>query len=159
MTPFPTRAKVTGKQAHIMIIIDTRVCEVMERDPAVVRKDETVTQVAESMAKFDLRVIVVKDGDKVVGILTDHDIVARCVAESKPLSTPVHSIMSSSIAPVHPDMHIMEALDIMHKREIHRLAVVEHIDKKQVLVGIITEGDIKRRIFTDISELLKKAAI
>jgi CBS domain-containing protein len=80
------------------------------------------------------------EGGRPVGIVTDRDIVAHVVAESRdPSSTTVDDIASHELVTIGPDQDVDEARGLMAQHELDRILVVEG-DR---LVGIISEADIR----------------
>lgn len=96
------------------------------------------------------------------GIITDRDIVLRCVAsESDPSTTPVKEIMSRSVLTASPNDDVSRLCEIMSTAQIRRVPVVEH----EKLVGIVALGDMAKepvcdmeaaKALTDISSNLRK---
>jgi CBS domain-containing protein len=99
---------------------------------------DNVFEVAVKMKEHDVGAIPVVDGDTLVGIITDRDIVVRGVAEKKPGSSRVEEVMSGKLVTVSPETSTDEATRLMAEHQIRRLPVVEG-DK---LVGIVSLGDI-----------------
>ncbi|MFD2443391.1 CBS domain-containing protein [Bacillus sp. CGMCC 1.16607] len=107
---------------------------------------DNVFEVASKMKEWNVGAIPIVDGERLVGMITDRDIVVRGVAEKHPGSTKVEDIMSSEhLVTVSPDTNTKEAAQLMAKHQIRRLPVVEG-DK---LVGIVALGDLAVRELTD----------
>jgi CBS domain-containing protein len=81
---------------------------------------------------------VVEDG-KLVGIVTDRDIVVRSVADGRDASSPVSDAMTTEIFSVRPDDFVFEAIRMMGDKQVRRIPVV---DDNGVLAGIIAMADI-----------------
>ncbi len=98
-----------------------------------------LNEVASMMKRHGVGVLPVCDDSKLVGVITDRDIVISCVAASMDVKAcQVREFMTSNPITVTPDMDIEEAARIMGKEQVHRLPVVEG-DK---LVGMLSLGDI-----------------
>ncbi|MED1469660.1 CBS domain-containing protein [Bacillus salipaludis] len=106
---------------------------------------DNVYEVAVKMKELNVGAIPIVDNDKLVGMITDRDIVLRCVAEKHPASSKVEDIMSNDLITVSPDASSREAAKLMAEHQIRRLPVVEG-DK---LVGIVSLGDFAIRDLTD----------
>src|SRR5262249_22501216 len=98
------------------------------------------------MKEEDTGAIPVLDEDELVGIITDRDIVVRCIAEGKDATeTNVEDILSESLVTIEPDADIEVAARLMSERQIRRLPVVED----GLLVGVLSLGDIAVKEFDD----------
>jgi CBS domain-containing protein len=106
---------------------------------------DNVFEVAVKMKELNVGAIPILDQDKLVGMITDRDIVVRGVAEKHPGSTKVEDIMSNDLITITPDATTKEAAKLMSEHQIRRLPVVEG-DK---LVGIVSLGDFAIRELTD----------
>jgi CBS domain-containing protein len=100
---------------------------------------DNVYEVAVKMKEHDVGAIPVVDGETLVGIITDRDIVVRGVAEKKPGSSKVEEVMSGKLVTVSPETSADEAARLMAEHQIRRLPVVEGDNK---LVGMVSLGDI-----------------
>jgi CBS domain-containing protein len=91
------------------------------------------------MRDRDIGDILVMEGDRLQGIVTDRDIVVRCVADGKDLSSAtLADAVSSDLVTVTPDTEITAAAQLMADRAIRRLPVVE--DGRPV--GVVSLGDL-----------------
>ena len=115
--------------------------EVMTEQPKSCSRDASVRDVAKLMAQEDVGPIPVVDGDRLVGIVTDRDLVIRVLAEGRdPESTTVGEVASSDPVTLSPDADIDEGLELLAQNQVRRLLVVEG-DR---LVGIVAQADIAR---------------
>ena len=120
-----------------------RVRDVMTANPATVSEKDSIRDVARIMAREDTGIVPVVDGKKIVGLITDRDIVVRLVAEGKDLANSrVKEVMSRSVRSVKEDTPISEVLDLMSNAQIRRVPVV---NQNNELVGILSIGDIASR--------------
>lgn len=124
--------------------------ELMATDVATCMPSDSIEDVARKMRNSDVGSIPVIDGDKLVGIVTDRDIVIRSVAEGN-TGAKVADLMSSSLVTGKPDMSVHEAAEKMAREEIRRLPIVDN-DK---LVGMVALGDLAAR--TQFSPMAGKA--
>ena len=114
--------------------------DVMTPNPECVTEKDSIQDVARIMKKQDTGVVPVVDGKKVIGMVTDRDIVVRGIAEGKDCSSlRVNEIMTKHVRSVKEDASVSEVLDLMSKAEIRRVPVV---NDKNELVGIVSLGDV-----------------
>jgi CBS domain-containing protein len=118
----------------------TKACDVMTPNPVAVSEKDSIREVAQIMAREDTGVVPVVDGKKVIGMITDRDIVVRLVAEGKdPANARVNEAMSKNVRAVKEDTLVNEVLRVMSNSQIRRVPVVNSSDE---LVGIVSIGDI-----------------
>lgn len=113
----------------------------MAKDCKTVTLQDNVHEIAVIMAENDIGfvpVVEVEDKTKLVGGVTDRDLVVRGLAQKRPGSCPVSDVMSETLITVSPDTDAEEAADIMAQHQVRRLPVVE--DGR--LVGVISLGDL-----------------
>jgi CBS domain-containing protein len=120
--------------------------EIMTRNVESCSLLDNIYEVAVKMKELNVGAIPIVDEDKLVGMITDRDIVVRGVAEKRPGSTKVEQVMSGdSLITVTPDTTSKEAAELMAEHRIRRLPVVENGN----LVGIVALGDFAVRKLTD----------
>lgn len=124
-----------------------KVSEIMTNDVVTVTPQDNVCEVAVKMKENDTGFIpVVEGGDKLIGVITDRDLVIRGIAEKRPGSTAVDEVMTKGIKTASRDMSVDEAAELMAQQQIRRLPVCEG-DR---LIGIVSIGDMAvRNIFAD----------
>ncbi len=129
---------------------DIPVKEIMTRDVCKANIDESVHSIAKKMVEYGVGSAVIMDGNKPVGIVTEKDLIVKVVAKNKsPASVMVKEVMSSPLITIRPTTSVREAAEIMMKKGIRRLPVVNDAGE---LVGIITDNDILG-ISLDLGEL------
>jgi CBS domain-containing protein len=115
--------------------------DVMTSNPTSCEPSSTVLDAAKVMAQEDVGPVPVVEGGRVVGIVTDRDLVVRVLAEGRdPSSTTLGEILSSDLVTVQPDSDLNEALQLMAQSQVRRLPVVEG----EQLVGIVAQADVAR---------------
>jgi CBS domain-containing protein len=118
----------------------TTVADVMTRDVRTMTPNDSVVDAARCMDQMNVGVIPVCDGEKLVGMVTDRDIVVRGVAAQGELkSMKLADVMSAHVRCVHAEDDIDQVLGEMADAQIRRMPVVDGSDR---LVGIVTLGDI-----------------
>jgi CBS domain-containing protein len=115
------------------------VSEVMTAQVAAATPRNTISEVARMMAKVESGAIPVTDDGKVVGLITDRDIVLRVVAEDLPASTAVADVMTTGVETCKEGDNVADATARMGSRQIRRLVV---LDERGGLAGMLSLGDI-----------------
>ena len=115
--------------------------DVMTSDPECVSTGDDLKEVARIMKERDTGVVpVVDDGNKIIGLITDRDIVVRGLAEGKDLAQcRVDELMTKQVRSVREDAPVDEVLTLMQSAEIRRVPVVNGDNE---LIGIVSIGDI-----------------
>ena len=116
--------------------------DIMTKNPTAANKEMTLPEVAGLMRDGDFGVlpVVEKETNRLVGILTDRDIVVRAVAEGKNITeTTVGETMSEKLYTATPDDFVFDAVRTMGERQVRRIPIV---DNEGVLQGIIAMADI-----------------
>lgn len=109
------------------------------RDVATVDHHDSVLAAAKLMNQRKIGAVVVRDGERVVGIFTERDILNRVVAAGlSPGETPVGKVMTSPMAVCRRDTRLAECKSVMTQKRIRHLPVVE----EGKLYGLISIGDI-----------------
>jgi CBS domain-containing protein len=111
----------------------------MTPSPQTVSPSMNAADAAGLMRSEDIGVLPVVDDGKLVGLVTDRDLVLRVVAERKdPTEVQIGDILTRSPVTVTPDMKLSEARELMEQHKIRRLPVM----KGDELVGILSLGDV-----------------
>ena len=122
--------------------MNKKVKDLMTPGPTVVKPDDSVAQAATLMKQEDCGSLPVVANGKLVGIVTDRDIVIRAIAGGKdPRSTKISEVMTADPSTISPDASDDEAEKLMAKSQVRRLPVVEG----GKLVGIIVTAQLARR--------------
>ncbi len=109
--------------------------------PAIrISASEPVSVAARTLEHYNIGALPVCDeGGKLCGVVTDRDIVVRCLAgDRRPENTPIRQIMTGRVETVTPDTDAREAARLMGARQIRRLPVVEN----GRLLGMVSLGDL-----------------
>jgi len=124
--------------------------DIMSKDVRVVRPDTSMKEVVATLNKFDIGSILVMQGDRPVGIITERDILRRLVEPClAPEALTARQIMTSPVMTISETASIEEAAKLMAKKRIKRLPVMD--DGK--IVGIVSFTDIVFKVPTLISML------
>jgi len=115
-----------------------KVKQIMTTDVSTVSPSDTVTKAASIMGQLNVGSVPVTDNNKVVGIVTDRDIILRGVAKGNDSNQKISEVMTTNIKCATPEMDIHTVADIMAENQVRRLPVVE----SDILVGIVAIGDL-----------------
>ncbi len=116
------------------------VSEIMTTDFEMIDSTCSLTEAAEKMKSLNVGFLPVREGTRLIGLLTDRDIVIRGLAEGRdPGSTQVKDILSSEVVYCYDDDSVEDAARLMEDNQIRRLIIVNH---DQTPVGIVSIGDI-----------------
>jgi CBS domain-containing protein len=118
-----------------------KVSEVMTADVKIADPSRTIQDAAKLMDKSDCGSLPVGENDRLIGMITDRDIVIRAVAAGLPPSTPIREVMSSDVKYCFEDEDLEEVADNMGDIQLRRLPVL-NADKR--IVGIVSIGDVAR---------------
>jgi len=123
-----------------------------DSDVCTIGPDKTVLDAAALMNHCRIGAVVVIDGDKIVGIFTERDVMNRVVAEEKDAATTaIRDVMTTKVAFCEQDTTLEACRGVMTKHKIRHLPVVE--DGK--LRGMISSGDILARRLLEHEETIK----
>jgi CBS domain-containing protein len=118
-----------------------KVSKIMTRDVRLVHPDHSIREAASLMAEIDAGALPVGANDRLVGMVTDRDIVIRALAHGSSVNTKVDVIMSREVLYCFDSDEVDDVARNMGKARVRRLAVLNR-DKR--LVGIVSLGDIAR---------------
>lgn len=116
-----------------------KVKDMMSSPVIQIRPEESVSVASRTLTNYNIGVLPVCDGDRLCGLVTDRDIVTRCLAAGRdPVSTTVREIMTGQILAVGPETDAGTAAHLMGRQQVRRLPVVEN----GKLCGMLSLGDI-----------------
>jgi CBS domain-containing protein len=116
-----------------------KISEVMTRDVHIASPNQTIREVADEMAKADIGSLPVGENDRLVGIITDRDIVLRAVAKGRDPKTTVRDVMTERIQYCYEDDDVVGVAENMAHLGVRRLPVLNH---DQRLVGIVALSNV-----------------
>jgi CBS domain-containing protein len=118
----------------------SKVADVMTQRPRAVTPQTPLSEVTEVMETDDVGAVPLVEGDRLVGIVTDRDIVVRAIAKGKdPRGMPASEVSSRELLTVSPDDDLSDALKLMAQYQVRRLAVTAEDDR---LVGVVSQADV-----------------
>jgi CBS domain-containing protein len=120
-----------------------QVAEVMTRGVRAMAPNDDVQLAAKAMDELNVGVIPICEGERVVGMVTDRDIVLRAVAHDMTASaTPLSEVMTELVQACYEDQPLEEAVERMEHAQIRRIPV---LDRQERLVGMLSLGDAATR--------------
>lgn len=120
--------------------------DIMSTDCVTVNLQDNIYEIAVKMKQNDIGFIPVVEGDKLIGVVTDRDLVVRGYADKHSGSSAVKDVMSEDVTTITPDMSVDEAAKLMASNKIRRLPVVDN----GKLVGVVAIADLAvREIFVN----------
>ena len=123
-----------------------KVKDIMTKNVVYVSPTTTITEAAQLMQKHNIGSLPVVDQNKVVGMITDRDIVVRNVAHgTDPHNTKVQDVMTSRVETANPDMDVDDVAAKMSSVQVRRMPVVEN----NQLVGMVALGDLATNPLSD----------
>ena len=132
------------------------ISDVMVKDVATMSVNETVFSAAKNMFEKRVSCIIVLDGDKVAGILTETDFLKRIAAKKREIAhVKIARLMTSPVISISPDTSVLQAGTIAEENHVKKLPVIDN----GKLVGIITQTDLVRVLtyygmWRDIEEIM-----
>ena len=133
--------------------------DIMSKKPTFLSPSATIKEAANEMLNHDFGFIPVGENDRLIGAVTDRDIVVKAVAEGKdPNKTTLKDVMSEGIQFCFETDDLEKITNKMEKLQIRRLVV---LDKDKRMTGIISLGDIvtkskDARISSELTEAVSK---
>ena len=116
-----------------------KVKKLMSCDVQVTSPDKTIQEAAQQMQKGDFGMLPVEAHGRLVGAISDRDIVVRAVAEGREPDTEVREIMSKGVVSAFEDDSVVKVAKIMSDNQIRRLPI---LNANKHLVGIVPLGDL-----------------
>ncbi len=120
-----------------------KVRDLMTKPAIHISPNESVEVAARTLTHYNIGILPVCSGDgKLCGLVTDRDLVTRCLASGKrPSQTAVREVMTGRVIAVQPDMESGVAAHLMGRQQVRRLPVVE----EGRLCGVVSLGDLAKR--------------
>jgi CBS domain-containing protein len=116
--------------------------DVMTSNPCTIDADQTVAYAARMLKQENVGIAPIVEGNRLVGTLTDRDIVVRIVADGRdPQMVKVREVASTDLVTVDPQQDLDEALRLMASHQVRRLPVVEEDGR---VVGVLAQADVAK---------------
>ncbi len=132
-----------------------KVKDAMHKGAVWVSPDTSIMEIAKKMHEQDIGAVPVGENDRLIGMVTDRDIVCRAIAAHKDISKlKARDVMTKGITFCRNENNLEEALQLMEQKKIRRLPV---IDENKRMVGILSLGDISHRASKNLTADVVKA--
>jgi CBS domain-containing protein len=118
-----------------------RISDIMTTECVTLTPNDNIYQAAVAMRDHDIGFLPVVEGRRLIGVVTDRDLVIRGYAEKHSGSSSIMEVITKDVLTVSPNLSVDEAASIMAEKQIRRLPVVENGELK----GIIALGDLAVR--------------
>ena len=133
--------------------------DVMTRDPVAALSADTVAMVAQIMKERDIGPVPVvqdKSSRKLIGIVTDRDIVTRLIATGRnPLEARAADAMTKNTVTINADANVSDAVNRMEDHQIRRILVVDNDGR---CVGILAQADVALHAEHEVNELVSEVS-
>ena len=116
-----------------------QVSEIMSPHSLTATPDRTIRDAAEIMQRMDTGFLPIGENDRLVGTVTDRDIVVKGIAKDKTSDSPLRDVMSTDVLFCYDDQEVAEVARNMGDCQVRRMPVV---DRDKRLVGVISLGDL-----------------
>ncbi|HTF86332.1 MAG TPA: CBS domain-containing protein [Cellvibrio sp.] len=113
--------------------------DVMTTDVKTLAPDQSIREAASLMADIDSGALLINEGDRLVGMVTDRDIAIRAVAKGLDCDTPIREVMSNTIRYCFDDESVQDVAQNMAENEMRRMPV---LNREKRLVGVVSLGNI-----------------
>lgn len=120
-----------------------KIKEIMTKEVEIVHPGESLKDAARKMRVRDVGFLPICEGDQLIGVLTDRDIILRATADGMdPNASIERDLITAPIVYCYEDQDVETAAQLMEEHQIRRVAVVSRDDNR--LVGVVSLGDISR---------------
>lgn len=115
--------------------------EIMTSDVEIIHPNDTLQTAAKKMRDRDIGFLPVCDGDRLIGVLSDRDVIVRALAEGMDSKAIVgRDLVTSPAIYCFDDQSVEEAAKLMHDNQIRRLVILHRGDKR--MIGVVSLGDL-----------------
>ncbi len=103
-----------------------KVQEITVRPPVTAAADTTILQAAQLMSRQAVGSLIITEGDRLIGIVTDRDLVIRALARGLPLDTRIDDIMSMNVIALDAAADVRDAMSAFGHHAVRRLPIIDH---------------------------------
>ena len=124
----------------------------MSRNLIIINDNTSISEVARIMKEKDIGFIPISNDNKIIGVITDRDIVVNAISNKCSLDTPVKEYATKNVISVNIDDNVSKILNVMRKNKVKRVLV----NDEHKLVGIVSFSDILNNNEFDILNTMKE---
>jgi CBS domain-containing protein len=128
-----------------------RAVDAVRKPVTTISGDASIAEAAQLMDSRVIGALVVVDGERPVGMVTDRDITVRGVGRGMPADARVDAVMSPGVIAIDADVELRQALPILHSHAIRRLPLV----RDGQVVGMLTTDDLLIDLVADLGEIVR----
>ena len=125
---------------------------IMSRNLIIMNDNTSISEVARIMKEKDIGFIPISNDNKIIGVITDRDIVVNAISNKCNLDTPVKEYTTKNVISVNIDDNVSKILNVMRKNKVKRVLV----NDEHKLVGIVSFSDILNNNEFDILNTMKE---
>jgi CBS domain-containing protein len=125
--------------------------EAIRKNPVTIGVGETVTAAAERMDREAVGALVVVDGERPVGIVTDRDLVVRGMTRRLPSDSRVDFVMSTELITMDADADLRDAVRLFSQHAIRRIPLMDG----ERMAGMLTMDDLVIDLVSDLADLAR----
>jgi CBS domain-containing protein len=143
--------KIFGEKGGSMLTAQN-ILEIKGKDVWTISPDDSVFDALRLMARVDVGALMVMDGNKLIGIISERDYARKVILVGKSSKeTLVKEIMTKKVVTIHPMQTCEECMDLMTKNQIRHLPVMDDGE----LIGVVSIGDVVKHIIYKQREAIK----
>jgi CBS domain-containing protein len=131
-----------------------RMYELSSKDPVTIAPDATLQDAARLMNEANVGALLVMDGDRLAGIVTDRDIVVRGVGAGTPADARIDSTMTTDVVTIDADADAHDAYELLNTHAIRRLPLT----RDGAVVGVVALDDLVLGLAADLARLARPVA-
>lgn len=140
------------QSAPTSMLMELEVGQIISRAPVTASPDMHIVDAARLMTNERLSSLLLVEDSKLTGIITDHDLRSRCIAQGQSPEQPVRAIMTPQPHTINSHAQVADALLLMNQQNVHHLPIVD--DDR--LVGIISSNELIRHQSSDPVHLVRR---
>ena len=134
------------------MVIEMKIKDIMTKDLIVGKESDTISKIAEWMKKYDVGFIPIARDKKIIGVITDRDIVVKALANGAKPNTEISNYMSENVITIDVEESIDSLFETMKKNKVKRILITDH----KRLVGIVSLSDLldsEKKVLETVKEI------